>query len=49
MIEKAQQDDTFTIFLRSHILLAMKKPKEAIMNLIEASSLNGPLAEYRLF
>lgn len=48
MITKAEQNDTFTIFLRSHILLAMKKPKEAIMNLIEASGPSGHLAEFKL-
>jgi predicted negative regulator of RcsB-dependent stress response len=35
---KAESNDTFTVFLRSHILLAQKKPKEAIENLMAFSS-----------
>ena len=31
-------DDTFSVFLRAHILLATKRSKDAIQYLIEASS-----------
>lgn len=41
LISKESQD-TFCVFLKSHILLAMKKPKEAIENLISANN-NGLL------
>ena len=40
--------DTFTCFLRSHILLAMKRPKDAIQNLIQASGKEGQLSEHGL-
>ena len=38
MIDNSQGEDTFSVFLRVHILLAMKRPKDAICHLIQASS-----------
>ena len=43
LIEKASTNDTFNVFLKSHTLLAMKKPREAIENLMKESS--GSLKE----